>query len=317
MTSTDTVITSTECDPFITVGVAAFNAASTLPQLLDSLLAQQFPMELMEIVVADNGSTDDTAAIVQGFTDRAPVRLVSANHRRGPAVARNAVVKAARGRIIAFTDADCLVHHRWLAEIEAGFDDEAVGCVAGGILPAEFRTSAERFYARRNILSQDYVLAHPFLPYAQTANAAFRREVFDEVGAFDEEMITCEDADLLWRMQLQTTYRLRYRPEALVWHRHRSSGRGLLKQTIGWGTGQALVYRKYRHLMARDSWTKLANDYRRIGGLASLAVRRWVVVKAKRRRTEALEDAYLNLLFLSGIKLGRLQGSWQARVFYP
>jgi GT2 family glycosyltransferase len=271
----------------------------------------------MEIVVADNGSTDDTAAVVQGFAENAPIRLVDAAHRRGPAVARNAVVRAARGRIIAFTDADCLVHHRWLAEIEAGFDDEAVGCVAGSILPAEFRTSAERFYARRNILSQDFVLAHPFLPYAQTANAAFRREVFDAIGPFDEEMITCEDADLLWRMQLQTTYRLRYRPEALVWHRHRSSGRGLLKQTIGWGTGQALVYRKYRHLMARDSWTKLAGDYRRIGGLASLAVRRWIRLKVKRRGADALEDAYLNLLFLSGIKLGRLQGSWQARVFYP
>jgi GT2 family glycosyltransferase len=189
--------------------------------------------------------------------------------------------------------------------------------VAGAILPAEFHTPAERFYARHNILSQDFVLAHPFMPYAQTANAAFRREVFQQIGSFDEVMITCEDADLIWRMQMHSRFRLCYRPEALVWHRHRSSGSAMLKQTIGWGLGQALVYRKHQHLMRRDSWPRLAADYRRIAGLTKLTVGRWLSVRSGRQETEALEDAYLSLIFFAGIKLGRLKGSVRGRVFYP
>jgi len=303
--------------PTITVGVAALNAAPTLPRLLDSLLAQQYPRDYLDIVIADNGSTDETAEIARRYAERGPVRLVAATHRRGPAVARNAIVESATGEIIAFTDADCVAHERWLAEIAGGFDDPAVGCVAGAILPAESRTAAERFYAQRNVLSQDFVLAHPFLPYAQTANAAFRREVFERIGLFDEVMITCEDADLLWRMQLETDLRLCYRPEALIWHRHRSTERALLKQTIGWGLGQALVYRKYRRRMARDPWRRLLVDYRRIAGLASLCVQRWIGLRVGTRAAEELEEAYVGLLFYSGMKIGRLKGSLRARVFYP
>src|SRR6185437_3184790 len=99
--------------------------------------------------------------------------------------------------------------------------------------------ATERFYARHHILSQDFVLAHGFLPYVQTANAAFRRAVFDEVGPFDEGLRTCEDADLLWRMQLHTEFTLVYRPRARVWHQHRGTPRALFKQTMGWGAGQA------------------------------------------------------------------------------
>jgi|GEM_PF-2533897 len=223
----------------ITVGVAAYNAATVIPKLLDSLLAQDFPWDRMEIVVADNGSIDNTTDVVRRYMSRGPVRLVQAAHRRGPSVARNAVVAAARGEIIAFIDSDCIAHTEWLAEIEAGFADPTVGCVAGSILAAEPKTAVERYYARRGILSQEHVLSHSFLPYAQTANAAFRKEVFDRIGLFDEELITAEDSDVLWRMQLETGFRLCYRPEAVAWHRHRSTTAGLWRQTIGWGIGDA------------------------------------------------------------------------------
>ncbi len=301
----------------ITVGVAAFNSAETLPGLLDSLLTQQYPLEGFEVVIADNGSTDATAAVVREYAARGPVRLVPARRRRGPAVARNAVIAAARGEIVAFTDSDCLAHPYWLREIEPGFSDANVGCVAGAIVAGEPQSPTERYYARHKILSQDFVLAHPFLPYAQTANAAFRREVFDRVGAFDEGLITGEDADFLWRMQLQTQYRLIYRPEAVVWHRHRGTARGLLRQTIGWGTGHALVYKKYRGVVPRDSWGRLLSDYRRILGLAGLSLRYWLAARSGRAGPDLLEEAYLSLLFEAGIRFGRWKGSVAARVLYP
>ncbi|MHB1161666.1 MAG: glycosyltransferase family 2 protein [Chloroflexota bacterium] len=301
----------------ITVGVAAFNSTRVLPRLLDSLLAQQYPRDGYEIVVADNGSADGTPAMVERYAGRGPVRLIWALHRRGPAAARNAMVGAARGEIVAFTDHDCVAHPRWLAEIEAGFADPTVGCVAGAILPGEQRTATERYYARQGILSQEMVLRHPVMPYAQTANAAFRRLVFEQAGGFDEEMITCEDADVLWRMQLRTGFRLLYRPEAVVWHHHRSSPGGLLRQTTGWGIGHALLRKKHPDLVSRDPAGRLLADYRRVLGLASLTLRRWVGVKAGMVGRDSLEEAYLSLLFDGGLKLGRLKGSIANRVFYP
>ena len=303
--------------PRITVGVAAYNAARTIPGLLDSLLAQQFSRERFEIVVADNGSTDATPLIVRQYIHRGPVRLVDASARRGPAAARNAVVTAALGEIVAFTDADCIAHPDWLNEIEQGFADDGVGAVAGAILADPARTSTERFCARHGVLSQEHVLAHPVLPYAQTANAAFRRSVFERVGTFDEDLITCEDADMLWRMQLDTDLRLVYWPSALVWHRHRSSRRDLWRQTLGWGVGQALLYRKHRRLVPRDSWWVVLSAYRRLGGLASLSLRRMIAIRRERGDSEALEDAWLSLLFHAGIRVGRLRGSLLTRTIYP
>ena len=303
--------------PQITVGVAAYNAAHTLPGLLDSLVALRFARDGYEIVVADNGSTDETAAIVRRYMDCGSIRLVDASARRGPAVARNAIVAAARGEIVAFTDADCIAHPDWLSEIARGFTHDDVGAVAGAILADPPRTPTERFCERRGILSQEYVLAHPILPYAQTANAAFRRSVFERVGAFDEGLTTCEDADILWRMQLCTGLRLVYRPAALVWHRHRSSRRGLWRQTLGWGGGQVLLHRKHRRLVPRDSWRTVLSSYRCLGGLAALSFRRMIAVKQGRGDAEALDDAWLSLLFYGGIRAGRLKGSLMARTLYP
>lgn len=301
----------------ITVGIAAYNAASTLPLLIESLLGQLYPSDQVEIIVADNGSTDGTGTVVQRYTEGGPIRLIHVAHRRGPAVGRNAVVAAASGEIIAFTDADCVAHSRWLAELEAGFACPEVGCVAGAIEAADPGTPTERFYARHQILSQEAALAHSFLPYAQTANAAFRAEVFQRVGLFDENMSTFEDGDLLWRMQLQTGYKLRYRPEALVWHRHRSNPRALLRQTIGWGIGQAKVHKKYGAYRMWDPWPELLSDCRRMAALASLSLRRWVGVKIGRTDAEQLYDAYLMLLMLVGIRLGRWRGSLTCRVLCP
>ena len=312
-----TIGAETNGAPAITVGVAAYNAARTLPGLLDSLVAQRYPHDNFEIVVADNGSTDETAAIVRRYADRLPIRLVDASARRGPAVARNAVVRAARGAIVAFTDADCLTHPDWLTEIERGFADADVGAVAGAILADPPQTSTERFCASRGILGQEHVLAHPALPYAQTANTAFRRAVFERIGRFDEELITCEDADILWRMQLETELTLVYRPEAVVWHRHRSSRLGLWRQTFGWGVGQALLYGKHRRVVRRDSLSTVLTAYRRLGGLVGLSLRRLVAVKRGRATAELLDETFLSLLFMAGIRFGRLKGSLATRTFYP
>ena len=94
--------------------VPVFNGADTIGECLASLLALDYPPSGFEIVVVDNGSTDGTAAVVAGLGGR--VRLLH-EPVRGASAARNRGVRAARGRLVAFTDADCAVEPHWLARL--------------------------------------------------------------------------------------------------------------------------------------------------------------------------------------------------------
>jgi len=98
----------------VSVVIPVFNAAATIAEQLAALGRQTYAGE-WEIVVADNGSTDDTAAIVDAYRSELPaLRVVDASARSGPAFARNTGARLARGDFIAFCDADDVVADRWL-----------------------------------------------------------------------------------------------------------------------------------------------------------------------------------------------------------
>jgi glycosyltransferase involved in cell wall biosynthesis len=121
--------------PRLSVVVPCRNARATLPRVLASLDAQDVPPEEFEVVVVDDGSTDDSAAIAAGHTGPARVRLVAQPHR-GLAAARNAGAAAARGPVLLFLDADVLaapdVVRRHVAHHTA---DRALLAVQGRTVP--------------------------------------------------------------------------------------------------------------------------------------------------------------------------------------
>jgi len=84
--------------------------------------------------------------------------------------------------------------------------------------------------SREGTLSQHHTLAHPFLPYGQTANLAVRAEIFRQVGLFRPQLTTGGDADLCWRIQQATPWSLVAAPDAVVYHRHRQNLPDLWRQ---------------------------------------------------------------------------------------
>jgi GT2 family glycosyltransferase len=238
----------TETLPFVSVVVPVLNGESTLEESLATLLRVEYPADRRELIMVDNGSADRTAEILRA----APVRYLF-EPRRGTAKARNLGIEASRGEIVAFTDADCLVGRRWLKALVAGFDSEEVGGVAGEIFPFPPGTAAERHAARTRHLAPERYLHRPQLPFAVTANLAFRRKVFERVGLLDPEAPRGgECTDFCTRFFRHTGQRIELAPQAVVFHRHRSTTWEMFRQQWNYGRGHAYLYRKYA---AELPWT--------------------------------------------------------------
>ena len=155
--------------------VPVFNGENYLAEALDSILQQSYPST--EILVADDGSTDKTAVVIENFAPR--VRYLK-QPNTGPAAARNLGLGAANGEFIAFLDADDLWHREKLERQMSRFRarPELDYCVA----------YARNFWAPQLIEEQarfrDHRIAKP-LPAYSTATLLARRRLFDRVGQFD------------------------------------------------------------------------------------------------------------------------------------
>lgn len=228
--------------PTISVIVPAYNARRTIRMCLESLLGQQYPHGRYEIIVVENGSNDETTAIVQGY----PVRLYH-NAQRGPAPARNLGISMSQAEIIAFTDSDCVADPNWLIELTRPYADPQVGGVGGRIesYRRPRQSKVERFCDECLPLVNYLSGEAEYLPHLYTANASYRRSLLLELGGFNDALFTAEDVDLAWRLQLNTTARIHYTEQAIIYHWHRATVAGLARQYRQYGFGEILLDTMY------------------------------------------------------------------------
>lgn len=123
-------VAKADITPPVTVIVAAYNEEASIAAKLETLLAQDYPREALEILVASDGSTDRTDAIVADHAGRG-VRLLHVAGRRGKTAAQNEAVKAATGEIVVFTDATTEFAPDAVRRIVRPFADPKVGCAGG------------------------------------------------------------------------------------------------------------------------------------------------------------------------------------------
>lgn len=171
--------------------------------------------EQFEVVIVDDGSTDDTWSRLQTLAEETPLQLRCLRNegRRGAAAGRNVAWRAARAPLCAFTDDDCLPTPGWLTAVVEQVDPQEPVLAAGAVLPPPGDDALRGPFAR-------VIVVVPFnVQWCATANLVVRRADLEAVGGFDEVGLptAAEDTDLGLRVQAVGA-RLRYLPDALVHH---------------------------------------------------------------------------------------------------
>jgi len=217
----------------VSVVVPVRDGARTLPALLESLATQTLSRERFEVVVVDNASRDDSAAIARAH-GAVVVHEPVPNRSR----ARNAGARAARAGLIAFTDADCVATPEWLEAFLARADGAPL--VAGPVemTTGEPPTMVERFERSWRSGQEHWVRDG----WAATANLLVERAAFDAVGGFDPAYRHIgEDADFCLRAG-RAGHRLGWCAEAVVAHAAEAAAWPMLKRAFfnGYGADQCL-----------------------------------------------------------------------------
>ncbi len=280
----------------ISVIIAVKNGLPWLHEQLQALQSQRCSAG-WEIVVADNGSTDGTAEVVLRYAATDPrIHLMDASSVKGPAAARNAGVGKASGDILAFCDADDVVHPGWVESWLGALEDADVAAGRNDTWTLNGPTTQRPTVPRPPPQGRQF----GFLDAAGSGNMAVRRAAFEAVGGFDEELFVGEDTDLCWRLQL-AGYRFTI-GSGVISRRERSGTMALLKRSIQYGRCGPVLYRRYRDQGMRAD--------------PRAALRAWIYVIVNLPR---LVDPQFRQTWarVAGWRIGRLVASCRYFVFFP
>lgn len=224
----------------VSVIIATRNRRDSLRRTLSALEKQTLTPH--EVIVVDDGSNDGTGTMLAAeFPGAIYLRL---DERRGPAAARNRGVRAATAALVAFTDDDCIPPPGWLESHLTYYADPTVGAVGGPQVPpvpnfydqVDFVRYAERFHS--GVRRIERLVAWEGLA---TGNMSVRRAIFEEVGMFDEVLLTGADPEFTRRVVREGGYALIVDPDLTVAHMKVHSLRSYLRMKFHRGCGAVLT----------------------------------------------------------------------------
>ncbi|MFD3000905.1 glycosyltransferase family 2 protein [Pontibacter toksunensis] len=227
----------------VSVVICTRDRAGFLEQCLTQL--RQLTCLPEEVIVVDNAPIDDsTEKVARNFAGVTYIR----EPRPGLDIARNTGVTKATMPIVAYTDDDVVVHPLWVYRVWESFQDEAVAAMTGLVIAAKLDTEAQLIFEKHWSFNRGYTdkvydttffnrtlsKGPPVWEIGAGANMAFKKDVLEKVGLFDELLDVgaagCNGDSEMWYRILEAGHTIHYNPRAVVHHEHRREMEGLKKQ---------------------------------------------------------------------------------------
>lgn len=236
----------------LSVAIPCYNGAAYIGQTIAAVLEQTQPAA--EILVIDDGSTDSSPDIIQTY----PVQYIRHAQNKGLATARNSALAAAQGEIIVFVDVDAFAAPDLLETLATGYDTAVVAGVGGQGIESNIQSLADRW--RRAHATQGHGRHPKFVDHLYGLCMSYRRSALEAIGGFDPGYLTnAEDVDVGLRLT-QAGYKLRYLPNAQVFHQRHDDETSLKRAMRNW---YKAGYRA-RYLNRAQPWRLFLGTARRL-----------------------------------------------------
>ncbi|MBU1998454.1 MAG: glycosyltransferase, partial [Candidatus Omnitrophica bacterium] len=310
----------------VSVVIPVYDNKIGLMRCLLSLSGQRYPKDNYEVIVVDDGSRDGLNECIEEQRKHYLLELKYIYQcHKGPAAARNAGIAKAQGKIVVFTDSDCVAKESWLEEVIKGYYDIRVAGV-GGVIKANPTSSIISQYCAYVKMNEEPKIDTSGIVYLITGNASFKKECLESVGGFDERYSFPggEDPDLCYRLK-QNGYIFQCNRNAVVYNSHKETLKSLSLSYFCYGKGES-----YLNLRKMYSW-----DFNSVKGFRRfltffISIYRILIVSfkaltlflklpffilyyhreglmARQSCSYALLDYIKNLSFIFGYMIGRLK----------
>lgn len=243
--------------PTLSLIVPAKNEEKVIKNCIDSLLATDYPKNKMEIIVAVDGSTDNTVKICKKYGKK--IRLIMSEPKKCKAEAINEVLPLTKGEIIGIYDADCIVDKKCLKLAMKHFENKNVAGVSCAL---------KSYNKNQNLLTKSLSIETCLLSFTEHylcskgANSIFfgknmfiKKSVFDKIGNFDTTTYA-EDSELSFRMR-RAGYKIVFEHKAITWAEEPSDIKSFVRQRSRWARGYLRINKKHHYKSPRDFFSDM------------------------------------------------------------
>jgi len=228
--------------------IPAYNAEKTVRECIQGVLNQT--QKDFELIVVDDGSTDNTPKIVESFKK---AKLLK-QQNGGPAKARNAGAKMAKGDVLVFTDSDCVAEKNWLEGMLKPFSDKSVVGVQGAYKTKQ-QSAVARFVQYEIEERYDRMKRSSKLDWVGSYSAAYQKKMFLEAGGFDESFPVASGEDPALSYTMAEKGKLVFNPKAIVYHQHPETVKKYFWVKFHRAYWRTLLYKRFPQKMVLDSFT--------------------------------------------------------------
>lgn len=239
-------------NPLVSVIVPAYNEGVVLARCVESILADRYRHK--EIILVDDGSSDDTWEVMQRFHGLPRMTLLRQKNS-GKAVALNNGIDHALGQILMFVDADGVFSSHTVSAMLAGFGDPKVGAVCGNDAPVNLNRLQPQLLT---LLTHVTALVRRALSTVNCLTivsgncGAVRRDVLNVIGGFTPGLLG-EDLELTWRVR-KAGFKVAFQPHALVFAEVPASARSLWQQRVRWARGYLQTAKLHRTMLGNPRY---------------------------------------------------------------